>query len=73
MLTHATFTKANNGKQYIMVAYISGFSILEYNGKGGISGIKKFDSTFFNKSSISIYDINADAVNDSEIYVLDYE
>lgn len=72
-LTHATYTKTKQDRQYIMIAYLTGFSVMEYSGTGMVSGVHKFDHTFFNKSSVNIYDINPDGVNESEIYILDYE
>lgn len=56
-----------------MIAYLTGFSVMEYNGNGTVSNIHKFDHTFFNKSSVNIYDINPKGINESEIYILDYE
>lgn len=65
VLTHATYTKTKQNKQYIMVAYLTGFSIMQYSGNGLVSNIQKFDHTFFNKSSVNIYDINPQGVNES--------
>lgn len=48
-----------------MIAYLTGFSVMQYSGNGLVSNIQKFDHTFFNKSSVNIYDINPQGVNES--------
>lgn len=46
---------------------------MEYSGQGQVSNVHKFDHTIFNETSVSIYDISPNGINDSEIYVLDYQ
>lgn len=38
-----------------------------------VINIKNFDHTFFNKTVVNLYDINAENINSSEIFVLDFE
>lgn len=46
---------------------------MEYSGQWQVSNIHKFDHTLFNQTSISLYDISPNGINDTEMYVLDYQ
>lgn len=58
-LTHATFLKTD-GKKFILLGLNTlGFSIYELTANNELQFIRSFDARAFNRSTVSIHDINA--------------